>query len=130
MSTPKKPQYLYHYTSDEGLAGILASQQLLPSRQEVADAQWGNGQYFTDISPLDAKSGSAHQLSRALFTLPWYHRRVKNWFRIDVSSLDIKKVTSVFSRTYGDRSIYLHPNPSSLNLVGRLDSYGPTPFKP
>jgi hypothetical protein len=84
----------------------LASQQLLPSRQEVADAQWGNGQYFTDISPLDAKSGSAHQLSRALFTLPWYHRRVKNWLRIDVSSLDIKKVTSVFSRTYGDRSIY------------------------
>jgi hypothetical protein len=130
--TPEPKQYLYHYTSDEGLAGILATQQILPSigtpGDPKSDAQWGNGQYFTDITPQDASIGSAHQLSRALFTHPWYNRKVKSWVRVNVAGLPVRRVTPVFSRTYGDKWIYLHPSESPLNVTGRIDGWGATPF--
>jgi len=129
ITTQQSAQYLYHYTSDEGLAAILKSQELLPSRQEVADAQWGDGQYFTDISPEDTQTRSAHQLSRALFTTPWHHKKVRHWLKIDVSDLTINRAASVFSRTYGQRAIYVHLTGSALSIAEGLSSYGVTPFK-
>lgn len=129
ITTEQSPKYLYHYTSDEGLVAILKSQELLPSREEVADAQWGDGQYFTDISPFDTETRSAYQLSRALFTTPWHHQKVRHWLKIDVSDLTINRAASVFSRTYGQRAIYVHLAGSALNITQRLDSYGLTPFK-
>ncbi len=130
--TPEPKWYLYHYTDDTGLAGILATQQIWPSIRNPADprtdAQWGDGQYFTDISPQDASRGSAYQLSRALFTMPWLQEKVKNWVKINVAGLPVKRVAPVFSRTYGDKSIYLHPSQSPLDVVNRIDGWGITPF--
>jgi RHS repeat-associated protein len=131
-STPEPKWHLYHYTDNAGLAGILATQQIWPSIRKPedpkSDAQWGDGQYFTDLSPQDASRGSAHQLSRALYNTPWRYNRVKNWVKVNVAGLPVKRVAPVFSRTYGDRSIYLHLSQSPLDGTGRIDSWGVTPF--
>lgn len=130
---PEPKWYLYHYTDDAGLAGILVTQQIWASRRNPADpnsdAQWGNGQYFTDISPQDTRRGSAYQLSRALFTTPWKPNKVKNFVKINVAGLPVSRVADVFSRTYGNKSIYLHRSENSLNVTGRIEESGPTPFK-
>jgi len=130
--TPEPKWHLYHYTTDAGLAGILATKEIWPSirdpKDPKSDAQWGDGQYFTDISPQDASVGSAYQLSRALYNIPWKNARVKNWVKVNVTGLAVGRVASVFSRTYGDKSIYLHRSRSPLNLASRIDDWGPTPF--
>lgn len=130
--TPEPKWYLYHYTGDAGLAGILATRMIWASTRDPenpkSDAQWGDGQYFTDISPQDASSGSAHQLSRALFTTPWKYKSVQNWVRVNVAGLPMKRVSPVFSHTFGNKSIYLHPNPGPLNVMNRLEGWGATPF--
>src|SRR6266705_768690 len=46
----KTPRTLYHYTSEEGLVGILQSDSLNPSLKEP-NIVFGKGQYFTDIAP-------------------------------------------------------------------------------
>jgi RHS repeat-associated protein len=124
--TPEPKWHLYHYTTDAGLAGILATQVIKVTTDDPEG--WGDGQYFTDITPQDASIGSAYQLSRALFTLPWYNKRVKNWVKVNVAGLSVKRVGPVFSRTYGNKSIYLHPSQSPLNVADRIDGWGPTPF--
>ena len=45
---------LYHYTSKEGTKGIEETQTIKISTQERnCDARFGNGVYFTDMSPED-----------------------------------------------------------------------------
>jgi RHS repeat-associated protein len=125
--TPEFERYLYHYTSDEGLIGILATQMIKVTTNDPEG--WGDGQYFTDITPEDASVGSAHQLSRALFTTPWKFKSVTNWVKVNVADLPVRRVGPVFSRTtYGNKSIYLHPSQSPLNVAGRIAGSGPTPF--
>jgi hypothetical protein len=48
------------------LAGILSYQVILPSVADDNTAAFGPGQYFTDISNIEASTGSAYQLSRAI----------------------------------------------------------------
>jgi hypothetical protein len=89
---------------------------------------WGDGQYFTDITPQDASIGSAYQLSRALFKLPWLYKRTENWVKINVAGLLVERVGPVFSRTYGNKYIYLHRSESPLVVADRIDDSGATPF--
>ena len=44
---------LYHYTDEKGLQGITSSGKLLPSTssRNPRDVRYGNGQYFTDVTP-------------------------------------------------------------------------------
>ena len=130
--TPEPKLYLYHYTSDVGLAGILALQVINASIREPlnqkTDAQWGDGQYFTDLSPHDAAVGSAYQLSRALYNSPWKNKSVTCWLRIDVAGLPVERVTPVFSRTYGNKWIYLHRTLYPLHVAGRIGGWGRTLF--
>ena len=44
---------LYHYTTEEGMEGIISSQKLNPSLKanNPKDARYGNGQYLSNIKP-------------------------------------------------------------------------------
>jgi RHS repeat-associated protein len=120
---------LYHYTSAEGLAGILESQKLNPSLGENGDAHWGDGQYFTDISPSNAQTGTAGQLSRALYNVGYNQRKVQYYIAVDVSDIAVTAVAPVYSRTYGEKFIYLHSSQTPLDLTDKIVNYGPTPLK-
>jgi RHS repeat-associated protein len=84
--TPEVKVILYHYTTQSGAAGIVASQFINPSTDE-RHAIYGPGQYFTDISPVEAATGSANQLSRAIYKSPLYTTRVSNYVAVNVSGL-------------------------------------------
>jgi RHS repeat-associated protein len=126
--TPKPKWILYHYTSYSGLAGILASQSINPSLADDNTAAFGHGQYFTDLSPADAASGSAYQLSRAIYNIPWDNERATNYVAINIYRLAIENVSQVFSKTYRNRYIYLHRSEVPLPIVGRLISSSPVIF--
>lgn len=118
--TPNPKSILYHYSTQSGIVGILSTQTIFPSLWDDNRAAFGHGQYFTDISPADASSGSAYQLSRALYTSPWKHKVVTNYVAIDVSNMMIEQVSPVFSNTYGYRYIYLHRSEDPLFVGGRI----------
>ncbi len=129
--------YLYHYTPVENIPGIIAT-GLNPSKRDPADpksdAQWGDGQYFTDLTPQEASTGTMFQLSRTLYNGPWHWgKRTRTdigWIKIDVSGLPVVRVASTFSSTYGPRSIYLNPTSMPLSLNGRVGGTGTVIFQP
>jgi hypothetical protein len=123
-STPKPKFILYHYSSEVGVAGILATQAIYPSLADDKRAAFGHGQYFTDISPADASIGSAYQLSRALYTVFWDDWRVKSFVAINVFGLPIEQVREVYSHTYGEHYIYLHRSETPLPITGRIELSG------
>jgi len=129
-ATPSEniPSVLYHYTSHEGLAGIMATQMILPSLGSGPNAYFGEGVYFTDISPAQAAATSPYQLSRALTTSPWNNEKMMAFVAIDVSGLAVKRVSKVYSNTYGLASIYLYPSVAPLDISERLISSGPVPY--
>lgn len=92
-ATPSEniPSVLYHYTSHEGLAGIMATQMILPSLGSGPNAYFGEGVYFTDISPAQAAATSPYQLSRALTISPWNNEKMMAFVAVDVSGLAIFK---------------------------------------
>jgi hypothetical protein len=104
------------------------SQSILPSLADDERAAFGHGQYFTDISPGEAAAGSSYQLSRALFSTPWFNWRVTHFVAINVSGLAVDRVSPVYSRTYGDRYIYLYRTEVALPVEGRIVLAGPVPF--
>ncbi|HEL2555434.1 TPA: hypothetical protein TZ318_001096 [Streptococcus suis] len=105
---------LYHYTSDAGAEGILNSGQLLPSLKanNPKDARYGNGQYFTDISP---GSLTNPQLSSKFITIPFQGNKFANYIEVDVTGLGVIK---------GRDGVYVVPNDKSLDISNRILNYG------
>jgi hypothetical protein len=95
-------------------ASILESKSLNPSLKALnpADARYGNGQYLTDILP-GTRSGSS--LSREFLGLPFQGRRFSNYVEIDVNGLNVIQ---------GRSGVFVVPNESPLDLVGRIISSG------
>ncbi|GEM_PF-5491002 len=60
--------------------------------------------------------------------MPWLYDRVTQYVAIDVSGLPVEKVSPVFSRTYGDKYIYLHRSEMPLPVNGRIVSWGAVEF--
>ena len=114
MSSGECPTTLYHYTTEEGMQGILSSESLNPSIKisSTRDARMGSGQYLTDIVP---GSKTAGQTSRALFGVPWNTQKVSNYIEIDVSDLNVLK---------GRDGVFYIPGESGLDLTGRIMSFG------
>ena len=130
----RKPKILYHYTPTENLAGILAT-GINPSIRNPddlnSDAQHGDGQYFTDITNFEAEPYSMFQLCRALFDNPFHWggtRRSISYIAITTDSLRIKRAVPVFSRTYGDKSIYVKLGTTPLLLDGIVFDIGEVNF--
>jgi len=105
---------LYHYTTKEGMQGILDSEELLPSLKSVnpKDALYGNGQYLSDIQP-GTMTGA--QLSRQFLGMPFQGARFTNWIGIDTTGLNVIQ---------GRAGVFLIPNEGPLDLAGRIVGWG------
>ena len=107
------PEYLYHYTNEKGLNGILESEKLFPSLKanNPKDARYGNGQYLSDIAPYDTTPMS---LSSKFINVPNKYKYT-NYIKIDVKGLEVIE---------GRNGVFLIPNESILNIRGRIIEYG------
>ena len=105
---------LYHYTTAEGLAGILNTGVLLPSLKSVnpQDAWYGDGQYLTDILP---NTKTKAQLSRIFIGNPFQGNKYTHYVAIDVTGLNVVK---------GREHVYVIPNTSPLNIRNRIVGFG------
>lgn len=108
---------LFHYTTEEGMNGILESGELNASTKALnpADARYGNGQYLSDIAP---GTMTPAQLSRQFLGMPFQGSRFTNWVETDVSGLN------VVQRRAG---VFVVPNEGPLNLAGRIVGSGGGP---
>ena len=131
------PKYLYHYTPAANIAGIIAT-GLRPSIEDpnnpASDAQWGDGHYFTDLTPDEASSATRYQVAYALFSVPWKWGRPPNlgdigWLKIDVEGLDIQWKQSLFGERFSYRSIFLHPSTNTLPVHDRIGGTGVVRFQ-
>lgn len=97
---------LYHFTSEAGLEGMNNSTKLLPS-SGAKNARFGNGQYFTDISPdniggdtlrdlseADIKAGkiSKGQLAVVLYGDARKTKSLSHFVAIDLTGLEVEEV--------------------------------------
>jgi hypothetical protein len=107
-------QTMFHYTTEDGMNGIVNSGEMWPSLKAVnpKDARYGDGQYFTDIVPGTRTLG---ELSAAFVRVPWRGRNFTHYVEVDVTGLDI---------AYGRANVFVHRNGGNLDLTGRLVSWG------
>jgi len=105
---------LYHYTSENGLTGIIATHLLLPSllAENPNDARYGDGQYLSDIAP-GAKSPG--QLAYLFLNDPRGWRRFTHFIEIDVVGLNPIE---------GRPGVFVICNNRPLLLVDRIVSHG------
>jgi hypothetical protein len=105
---------LFHYTTEEGMNGILESGQLNPSLKALnpKDAFYGDGQYLTDIIPGTSTPG---QLSKAFINNPWQGAKFSNFVEIDTTGLNIVQ---------GRDGVFLVPGSGPLDISGRIMSFG------
>ena len=114
ISNSSKIDKLYHYTSDEGIEGIVSSGQMRPSLKanNPKDARYGNGQYFTDISPGTLTNP---QLSSKFITIPFQGNKFSNYIEIDATGLGVVKERD---------GVFVVPNDKVLDISNRIIDYG------
>jgi RHS repeat-associated protein len=119
-----EPRILYHYTDEAGMLGISTTGVILPSRPKFS--RWGQGQYFTDLSPDVAEMGSALDMSQALFGGPNAARKAEYFVAVDVQGFRIDDRAPVYwTAAYGQRyRIYLHESGVPLTVAGRVRAVG------
>jgi len=126
---------LYHYTKVANIASIQQN-GLRPSSRDPddpkSDAQWGDGQYFTDLAPHEAEEFTRAQVSQALYKTPrkWGTRgrlAPMGWvaFELPIARVykepnRVTRVTDIFpsevKRQYPGRGIWYwyYPNTATL----------------
>ena len=126
-------QVLYHYTFAKNIPSILLT-GLRASDPANGDAQWGAGQYFTDLSPWESSTVTRYQHSYALFKIPWKwgSRPTKSnplqpvgYVAVVVVGPLVQKVAPLFGSRFPTRSIYLNTSSSTLRF-----SISPSLFTP
>jgi RHS repeat-associated protein len=115
----KKRPDLYHYTTAEGLEGILGTRSIRPSL-DPKFSRYGQGQYFTDIPPEAVGTTlSVGQVLRRLFGQPWGLRtRLTNYVQVDTRDLPVVNPVP---------HIYVHPSTQPLDVTNRIIRSGRTP---
>jgi hypothetical protein len=105
---------LFHYTSEKGFKGIMDSEELLPSLRQAnpKDARYGNGQYLSDIRPGILTSS---QLSQRFVGIPFLKNKFAYYVEINTRGLNVVK---------GRDGVFVIPGDKSLNLSGRIVSFG------
>jgi len=116
---PGERRTLFHYTTHQGGADIVASQVLKPSLIAVnpKDVRHGDGQYFSDIEPGTKTPG---QLAYALLHDPRGWRRFTYFIEIDVTDLNVIE---------GRPGVFVLPSTKDLSLVGRIVRHGNVPAR-
>lgn len=113
----KESQTLFHYTTEEGMKGIVDSKSLYPSLKSVnpKDARYGNGQYMSNIVP---GMRTPSELSYDFLRVPYQGRRFTHYVEIDVTGLDV---------LMGREGVFVIPNESILDLTNRIVGSGKVP---
>lgn len=114
------PTTLYHYTTPEGLEGIIETQSLRPSRG-AQSARYGNGQYFTDLSPEWAAENGIHRLAHQLYRDARKITPLQTFVEVSVEGLQILQ---------GRAHTFVHLSEEALLLEGRIVRSGSTPGHP
>ncbi len=109
------PARLYHYTTENGMNGIVLSNSLRASTAAANpnDVRYGNGQYLSDIVP---GTKTPAQLSREFINNPFQGRRFTHYVEINVIGLPIQQ---------GRPGVYVVPGDGELDLTGRILRHGP-----
>ena len=110
---------LFHYTSEEGLNGIMKSAEIFPSRG-VKNARYGVGQYFTDIAPGQMTRG---ETAFQLYGDARVKTRLTHFVEIDVSGLNIVRPDPKRA------SVFFHPTETNLNVGNRIVNFGTSYFR-
>ena len=97
---------LYHFTSMEGKVGIAKTKLIKGSTKEGGDAHFGDGVYFTDMSPQEF---TQTEVSMNNFGYP--NAKKKLAFCIIVSMF--KNLVHLCNAS--KRSVFLHPGDVNLN---------------
>ena len=136
--TPEPRFTLFHYTKAENIPNIIAT-GLKPSVKipddPSSDAQWGDGQYFTDLTPLEATTSTRYKVSYALYKFPYKLGRGPNylpkigWIEIDARKLPVSRVSGLYGTNFPGRSIYLNRSHSNLPISDKLIQTGIVEFK-
>ncbi|MGI9920181.1 HYD1 signature containing ADP-ribosyltransferase family protein [Vibrio owensii] len=105
---------LHHYTTEQGLEGIIASKQIFASTKakRAKDARYGNGQYLTDIKP---NTYSPEKLSMKLFGGPHSFKRCEHFISIDVTALEVDSPV---------KYIFVVPNEDPLDISDIINASG------
>jgi hypothetical protein len=108
------PAILYHYTSEAGYTGILASKVINPSLQanNPKDARYGDGQYFSDIEP---GTRTPAQLSKEFINIPFQGKKFLYYIGVKTAGLNVLK---------GREHVFVVVNNSPLDISKRLASHG------
>ena len=119
---------IFHYTSEAGVAGILQCQCILQSTGGT-NARYGDGAYFTNLSPLSTVGTTSGQLSYALINVPWNTAKVSHFVAVDSSQIEPTpaRVAPLYGSTYSG-SILLSPSTTSIPIAGALVGSGVTPI--
>ena len=97
---------LYHYTSEDGAIGIEETQTIKSSTKEGSrDARFGDGVYFTDMSPEDF---TRSQVSHNNYQHPNARKKLAYCVIVTMPEISVNKCDA------GKRQIFLHPG--NVNL--------------
>ena len=119
------PKTLYHYTTEEGMNGIMESGTIRASSGDI-HARFGEGQYFTDITPamiggrtLKDASGtgkmSLGQLASNIYGDSRKLNGITHFVEIDVTGLNV---------TEPRKNTFRVANTGELNVSDRIVSSG------
>jgi len=129
--------YLYHYTFARNIPSIVA-QGIRPSLAVNGDAQHGDGQYFTDLTPEESSTVTRYQHSYALFRrqFKWGGGRYASqvgWLKIDIDNptkLFVVYAGPLYGNRFPGRGIYLHLSQQNLPVYNRIEGTGTVTFAP
>ncbi len=131
-SPPKRPtvnnrstggEYLYHYTTEAGMKGILSTGVILASKGQGRRAIHGPGVYMTDLDSSSAAQGDPYDMSIALYSTAYVTQKVRYFVEIDVAGLPVVNTGPVYPNpVYQGFSNYYYPG--SMDVTGRIVNWG------
>jgi RHS repeat-associated protein len=120
---------VYHYTALPNVDLIRQSGILNASLDIISDANFGPGQYFTDITPSEAATRTKGTLAFALYNtnLKWRYSDV-GYVGIELPERTVKRVRNVYGAGFPGRGIYLRYSVSPLKIFNKIVGFGKVPF--
>ncbi len=125
----KERKVLYHYTAFPNLKKITVSGVLWASLDTLADAFFGTGQYFTDITPAEASARKKGELGFALYSSPlkWHNTDVA-YIGVNLPARSARRVSDVYGGNFPGKGIYLRRSVTSLKLTNKIVDAGVLTF--
>ena len=119
---------LFHYTFFQNLESII-DHGLRPSLASNGDAQWGDGHYFSNLSPDEIAQKTRYHVSYALFKTPWMWGGQPplppiGWLEVSLDAGAIQRVAPLFGKQFKQRSIFLLENTKIFNVNLVLNRIG------